>query len=153
MEGTTTPKIAQPHGGSLNAHGTVGNRGGTGRPPSEVRRIAREMLAARLPVLDEIAAGRVVVPVTERCPKCGHIPTPDEVPRKAAIERAPKPAEQVRAIEALARVGMSGNVTVDDLKARVIAQVRETREWGKEHGIGSGLIEQLLDRHHSVWRL
>lgn len=35
---TAIPKIPQPHGGALNAGGTPGNKGGTGRPPSEVRK-------------------------------------------------------------------------------------------------------------------
>ena len=55
-------------------------------------------------------------------------------------------------MEALARVGMSGNVTMDDVKARLIAQVRETREWGREHGIAPDLIDQILDRQHAAWR-
>jgi hypothetical protein len=115
--------------------------------------MAREMFAARLPVLDDIAAGRVVVPVTERCPKCGHEPTPnDEAARMAAIERAARPAEQVRAMEALARVGMSGNITVDDLRTRLIAQVRAMREWGVENALAPAAIEALLDRLDGVWR-
>jgi len=114
--------------------------------------MARQMLVARLPVLDDIAAGRVVVPVTERCPECGYEPTPNDDAVRGAVERAPRPGEQVRAMEALARVGMSGNVTVDDLKARLIAQVREMRTWGGEKRIAPGIIDGLLDRLHGVWR-
>jgi hypothetical protein len=129
------------------------NTAGSGRPPSEVRRIARDMFAARLPVLDEIASGSVVVPLLERCQKCGYEPTAaDEEQRIQAIERAVRPGEQVRAMEALARVGMSGNVSVDDVRIRMIAQVRVTREWGADNGISRELIENLLERYHDCWR-
>lgn len=35
--------VPQPHGGALNSGGTPGNRGGTGRPPNEIRALAREI--------------------------------------------------------------------------------------------------------------
>ena len=115
--------------------------------------MAREMFAARLPVLDTIASGSVVVPLSERCEKCGHEPTDvDGMRRARVIERAVRPAEQVRAMEALARVGMSGSITVDDLRTRLIAQVREMREWGAENAVAPATIEALLDRLDGVWR-
>jgi hypothetical protein len=43
-------------------------------------------------------------------------------------------------MEALARVGMSCNITVDDLKACLIAQVREMRPCG-ENGVAPGMID------------
>jgi hypothetical protein len=76
-------KIPQPHGGALNAHGTPGTRGGVGRAPSEVRRMAREMFTAQLPVLDAIAEGRVIVPLVERCAKCGYEPTDEDEQKRA----------------------------------------------------------------------
>ena len=146
-------KVLQPHGGALNSGGTPGNRGGIGRPPSEVRRLAREIFAARLSVLDQIAEGRITVPLRERCTSCGHEPAlGDEELRERAIERAVRPGEQVRAMEALARVGMSGNVSVDDIRVRMIAQVRATREWGSDNGVAPELVDQLLERHHACWR-
>jgi len=36
-------KIVQPHGGALNSGGTPGNKGGTGRPPNEIRALARDL--------------------------------------------------------------------------------------------------------------
>src|SRR5688500_5267785 len=121
---TSVPtKVSQPHGGALNSGGTPGNRGGLGRPPSEVRRLAREAFAERLPTLARIAAGEVTVPLQERCPACGYEHPNAEAEREAVIKRAATPGEQVRAMEALARVGMSANVTVDDIRTRMIAQV------------------------------
>lgn len=40
------PKIAQPHGGSLNAGGTPGNRGGAGRPPNWLKEWCEDQLAS-----------------------------------------------------------------------------------------------------------
>lgn len=50
---TGVAKVPQPQGGALNAGGTPGNNGG--RPPSEIRRIARLAFEERLPLLSEIA--------------------------------------------------------------------------------------------------
>jgi hypothetical protein len=49
----------------------------------------------------------------------------------------------VRAIEALARVGMSGHVSIDDLKARLIEQVRVMREWATIEGVTKEQLERL----------
>jgi hypothetical protein len=111
------------------------------------------MFAARLPVLDAIAEGRVVVPLVEQCAKCGYEPTVvDEEKRAKAIELAPRPGEQVRAMEALARVGMSSQISIDDVKVRLISQVRELRGWASDYSVPSGHLEMLLDRLDSVWR-
>lgn len=48
---TAVPKIPQPHGGSLNTGGVPGNAGGTGRPPSEVRKAVLEGAAKAVPKL------------------------------------------------------------------------------------------------------
>jgi len=45
--------IPQPHGGALRYGGT--NRGGTGRPPSEIRQRLRGSFADRIKILEEIA--------------------------------------------------------------------------------------------------
>ena len=146
-------KVPQPHGGALNAGGIPGNRGGIGSPPSEVRRMARAIFAERMPVLEQIAEGRVVVPLTERCRSCGYEPTPsDEQAREQAIERAVRPSEQVRAMEVLGRIGMGPAVSIDDVKARMIAQVRVLREWAKDEGVTTAQVEALLNRFDAVWR-
>lgn len=41
---TVVSKVPQPHGGALNSGGTPGNRGGTGRPRSELRADLRALL-------------------------------------------------------------------------------------------------------------
>ena len=72
--------------------------------------------------------------------------------RARAIERATRPGESVRAIDVLGRVGISSVVTVDDVKARLIEQVREIRGWAKDAGVTENQLEQLLDSLGSVWR-
>jgi Zn ribbon nucleic-acid-binding protein len=114
---------------------------------------AEAAFARQFPRLEAIAEGRVVVPLVERCAKCGYEPTAaDEQQRAKAIERATRPGEQVRAMEALARVGMSSQISVDDVKARLISQVQELRGWGKECELPAGQLETLLDRLQLVWR-
>jgi hypothetical protein len=46
--------VPQPHGGALKV-GNPGNRGGTGRPPSEIRQRLRGAFEDRIPILEDIA--------------------------------------------------------------------------------------------------
>jgi hypothetical protein len=46
--------LPQPHGGALKTSGTVGNRGGTGRPKSEIRKACAEAFDSRIPRLLQI---------------------------------------------------------------------------------------------------
>lgn len=41
--GNNVPKMAGLNGGMLNAGGTPGNKGGTGRPPNALRQLARDL--------------------------------------------------------------------------------------------------------------
>ena len=53
---STLRLIPRPNGrGALNSGGTPGNKGGTGRPPSEIRERMRGSLADRLRIAEEIA--------------------------------------------------------------------------------------------------
>src|SRR5262245_54392044 len=109
VEGTTPLRIPQPHGGSLNAGGTPGNKGGRGRVPSALRRAARESLADRIALLGEIADGVTEIPLREKCPDCGYMPTGNA--RVKALRNRVRPRDQVRAIAELATIGMSANVS------------------------------------------
>ena len=44
----------QPHGGALRTGGTLGNKGGTGRPKNEIRDTARRNFDEAMPLLEEI---------------------------------------------------------------------------------------------------
>jgi hypothetical protein len=52
--GTAPVRVRQPHGGALFSGGVPGNRGGTGKPRSEVRQALREGAAKAVPRLQEI---------------------------------------------------------------------------------------------------
>lgn len=47
--------VPQPHGGALLTGGVPGNKGGTGRPTSEIRAAFAESLHTRRKVLEDIA--------------------------------------------------------------------------------------------------
>ena len=56
------------NGGRLNAGGTPGNAGGTGRPTNELRGSMREILAEGLPELQDYATGQKGKPAESRDP-------------------------------------------------------------------------------------
>ena len=146
---TAASLIPQPHGGALLSGGVPGKAGGAGRPPSEVRQLAREAYAQRIPVLAAIADGLVAVPLRERCPRCGHDPA-DEKERtvEKAIERAPSPGEQVRAMAELSKVGMGSPISIDDILHRLVQQMAVLREV-----LPPAAAEALIDRlGREVWR-
>lgn len=47
--------VVQPHGGAIHVGGVPGNRGGSGRPPSAIRKSALDSLDKRLAVAEQIA--------------------------------------------------------------------------------------------------
>ena len=57
LAGKLPALVPQPHGGALYAGGVPGHVGAGGRPSSEVKARAAEILKGRIDVLDEIAAG------------------------------------------------------------------------------------------------
>ncbi len=94
-----TEKVPQPHGGALSTGGTPGNRGGLGRPSSAVRALATLEFDKRIPILCAIADG---------------VLTETHVLRDGTrIEVGPSLREQMRAIVALAMIGMGTRVEVD----------------------------------------
>jgi hypothetical protein len=64
--GTTPAKIPQPHGGALNAGGTPGNVGGTGRPASVIRDRLRGSFDDRIAFLEKVTDGAVESTVADR---------------------------------------------------------------------------------------
>jgi Zn ribbon nucleic-acid-binding protein len=76
-----------------------GNRGG-GRTPSQVKELAAGKLPRHIETLDGIATGISYVTMREKCPKCGH----EDAKTDLALPVQVKPGEQVRAVEALAKL-------------------------------------------------
>lgn len=98
--------VPQPNGrGALLSGGLPGNRGGPGRPPSEVRKLARklssEYFVEALPKVHDIAQGRFTTIIRQECPSCGYEPP-------EGVETLPveiKPGEAVRAADVLGKYG------------------------------------------------
>lgn len=88
--------MPQPQGGYLRI-GNPGNRGGPGRPRDRVRQAFLLSLEQRRPILEEIADGKLV----QRVRRAGSTGEPVEV------ETSADAGERIRAMEALARVGLS----------------------------------------------
>lgn len=112
---TTAPsKRPQPHGGALLTGGVPGNKGGTGRPPSELRAQLRGSFAERVKVLEQFADGSM--PLRERCPKCGH-----EEPASLATALPVEPSDRLRALDMLAKYGLGTlkEISVENVRERV----------------------------------
>ena len=85
--------IPQAHGGSLRSGGVPGQKGGSGAPPSELRKRLQGSLADRITILEEIADD------------------PDVRPR-----------DRIRAVDTLARFGLGvavGELTTEDVRERL----------------------------------
>jgi hypothetical protein len=101
--------------------------------------------------LAEIADGVTEIPLREKCPDCGYTPTRNA--KVEALRNRVRPRDQIRAIAELATIGMSANVSIDDIKARMIEQVKRMREFAAERGPGYvAFTEELLDRVHLAWK-
>ncbi len=127
---STKPKVGelvvQAHGGALRHGGT--NKGGPGRPPSELRGSMRDILErGGLDVLEGFMRG--VVPMVGKCEKCGHEHEGTEVSFKAA--------DRLKAIEILSRYG-----GVDKLALTVDEQ--DEREWTPERAAAAWEVLQRI---------
>lgn len=108
-------KVPQPHGGALLSGGMPGNRGGTGRPPSELRARLRGSFEDRIKTLEAFADG--AMPLREKCEKCGHEP----IPTLAAMPV--ESSDRLRAIDMMAKYGLGTlkEVSVENVRERVKA--------------------------------
>ena len=96
--------VVQEHGGALKSGGTPGNKGGTGRPPNELRGTLREILERGLPVLEGYVEGRVPVKMVGKCEKCGHEHEDYELlPSDLLMLQTPKDTDRLKALEMAAR--------------------------------------------------
>lgn len=101
--------IPQPHGGALRNGGT--NKGGPGRPASEIRERCRGSFYERIPILEEIADAHVAL--RQKCEKCGHEPK-DLVPEIST----PQVSDRIRAITELGKIGLGADGDVNAAEIR-----------------------------------
>ena len=126
--------VAQEHGGALKAGGTPGNKGGSGRPPNELRGTLREILERGLPVLEGYIEGRVPVKMVGKCEECGHEHEDYELlPTDMILFQTTKAADRLKALEIAARYGGVAELalTVDELLEEADTPERAARLWSQ----------------------
>jgi len=130
--------VPQKHGGALLKGGVPGHRGGTGRPPSEIRERLRGSLSDRVSVLEEIADRPREANVT--CPECGS---------EVAVNPPANDGDRIRAIDTLAKYGLGTlkEVSVDQVQDRLRTTLAIIRDRLDEH-VAEGLINEL----RGAWR-
>ena len=109
-------KRPQAHGGALLV-GNPGNAGGSGRPPSAIRAVAREHLDKRIPLLGSFAGNR-----------------------KAKMN------DRIRAIEALARIGLEESIAVADVRRALDATGELIRD-----RLLHEVADKLIDDIRAIW--
>lgn len=143
------PLVAHPkaNGGKLYQGGVPGNRGGIGRPPSQVRAMAREMFADRLPRLGQIADGEVTVALRETCPECGYEPPKDARGLEDVLRMAPRASDVVSAIDKLGKYGL-GEADDSLTREQVADYVKRATEIIGEHFLVP--LRSALPGHESL---
>jgi hypothetical protein len=139
--------IPQSHGGALYSGGVPGHRGGTGRPPSEIRRIAREAWADRIPFLTEIADGVVPIRLAVKCEHCGKEPT-EGTSLEELVKLTPEVTDRLRAMDQLAKVGIGANkeLTVEHIRERLSEQIQRI-----QNAFPPEVAEQIIGVIEPVW--
>lgn len=133
--------VRQPNGGALLSGGKRGNKGG-GRKPDAIRRMARAMLAERMPVLGQIADG-VAVRVQDKLDEDG-FPTGESEWKLFT----PSPKDRVSALKVLGDLGMGASMTSADVHERLRTQIAIMREM-----LPPELFEALARRlSREVWK-
>ena len=129
-------RIAQPHGGALYEGGVPGNGGGTGRPPSIVRARLRESFEKRIPLLEQIADGEVMVKVRVR----------EGVESESLMSAAP--GDRIRALDLLAKYGLGAAhaLTVEEVRDRLRATLHLIQEQ-----LSPDAGRQLIAALREVW--
>lgn len=106
--------IPQPHGGRLRNGGT--NRGGSGRRPDRIKKLAGKLLEPRMALLAHFADG-VAVQQTE-----------DATGAKKFELISPTPKERIAALALLQKIHDGEKVAVSDVKHRLREQFRVLRD-------------------------
>lgn len=121
------------------------DNGSTGEPAPQIGQPLKAF-ANRIPMLEQIADGTVLVDVVEKCGECGHEPYGSG----ACILKLPaSAADRVQAVDVLrkAALGDGNELAVLEVRTRLHKTVKlirdELPEWQ---------AEELLDKLGRVWR-
>ena len=126
--------VPQPRGKGALRHGSLPgtNKGGTGRPPNELRGTLREILERGLPVLEGYIEGRVPVKMVGKCEECGHEHEDYKLlPVDFITLQTVKAADRLRALEIAARYGGVAelSLTADELPETEMTPERRLKLW------------------------
>ena len=127
-----TDVMVQPRGGQLRV-GNPGNKGG-GRRPDRIKKLAQKALLPRLRLLAHFADGVAVSQVEDDAGNARH------------KLHSPTPAERIKAIEVLHKIGMGDTVSVSDVRDRLkrqVALIRSQEAW---------TADELLQALGPVWK-
>jgi hypothetical protein len=125
--------MVPPQGGQLRV-GNPGNKGGHGRRPDRIKKLALQLLEPRLRLLAHFADGVAVSQVEGEGGKAKH------------VLHSPSPAERIKAIEVLHKIGTGATVSVSDVRERLKRQVSLIR------GQAQWDTEDLLATLAGVWK-
>lgn len=143
--------------------GNLGNRGGTGRPPSAIRALLRDSFANRIATIEDIADGKPIqrteVALKDVLPHvmCGNCAASNLVPKhpdRAAfvvIEGlvSASALDRIKAIDLTAKYGLgtTSELTVDAVRGRLEETIRIIRDILPEKQANT-----VLDKLDPVWR-
>lgn len=167
------PLVEQPHGGALLAGGVPGNRGGTGRPPNDVREKLKGVVEEGVGVVADILQGRPVQKLRVSiaaltphivCANCGEQQITPKDKDSGAVEieatASASPKDRISAFDAAAKYSLGQKVEVtlvsDEVKDRVSATLAVIRDElpGMIRAAPAdpdAVAERLVNRLDEVW--
>lgn len=138
---------AHPDGrkGAIYAGGVPGNRGGYGRPPSQIRAMLRESYVQRIPRVAQMADGITSLTIVETCPKCGYEP-PEK--RQGLPDAFVNPELSLKAIDHMAKYGLDSRtqLPVDEVRDHLRATLDVIRS-----DLGPKVADALIARIRPIW--
>lgn len=124
--------IPQPHGGALLNGGLPGNIGGTGRPPSEIRKKLADILEEFGPdVVRDILTGKLKYNFVGTCSKCGEEsegPTTISEILEQFKGSVPTPDVRLRAVEAANKIAYGEKIVLTMAHPDVLHRLGLLRE-------------------------
>lgn len=145
-KGTEIETYVPDHGRGRLRRGNPGNSGG-GRPPDELRQQLRGSFGERVRVLEDFADAKVIMPIVERCPECGHEPEDQE--ERDPIEYVPKPEYILKAIDMMGKYGLG---QAKDLSVEVIQGLLFEQIEAIHAEFEPDLANRILSVIEPIWR-
>jgi hypothetical protein len=149
----------QRHGGGLLPGGLPGNKGGTGRPPSQIRAALRASYDARMGFLDDVIDGKVQqtvqYPVLElaRHVECKKCKTPLQAVDASILDSitvrvSASTKDRIAAVEHQAKysLGQLKEISVENVREKLERQVELLR-----NRFSGEVLNTLLREMREIW--